>query len=107
MKNPPPSYFYPPHDPLAKLASVKAGLVAGKYSNEYEFQKDLYQVFAPAHDGHFVMYPDLLTKAFEWGRQVPLVSISKDGHEIPEIYSYGRSHISAKETKTNKFQRML
>jgi hypothetical protein len=35
------------------------------------------------------MYPDLLTKAFEWGRQRALVSISSDGSEIPEIYIYG------------------
>ena len=35
------------------------------------------------------MYPDLLTKAFAWGRQKALVSISSDGSEIPEIYVYG------------------
>jgi len=95
LKNPPASYFYPPLDIFGKLSSVKANLLNGLYPNEYTFQEDLYQVFAPAHDGHFVLYPDALTKAFEWGRQLALVSISSDGKELPEIYVYGKSdHLS-------------
>ncbi|TGO52774.1 hypothetical protein BCON_0135g00230 [Botryotinia convoluta] len=89
LKDPPADYFYPPYDPLAKLASVKSNLEkGGVYANEYEFQQDLYQVFTPAHDGHFVVYPDLLTAAFEWRRQRSLVSISSDGVEVPKIYLY-------------------
>lgn len=91
LKNPPATYFYPPLDIFGKLASVKANLQNDVYPNEYTFQEDLYQVFAPAHDGHFVLYPDALTKAFEWGRQLALVSISSDGKELPEIYVYGES----------------
>ncbi|KAK6585749.1 hypothetical protein PZA11_002476 [Diplocarpon coronariae] len=53
-----------------------------------EFQEDLYQVFARAHDGHFIYYPDALTKAFEWGRQRSLVSISEDGSSLPVIKLY-------------------
>lgn len=87
-KNPPADYFYPPIDIFGKLASIKANLKANLYVNEYAFQQDLYQVFAPGHDGHYVLYPDLLSKAFEWGRARGLVSISKDGREIPEIYIY-------------------
>ncbi|KAG4444333.1 hypothetical protein IFR05_000207 [Cadophora sp. M221] len=87
-KNPPADYFYPPHDIFGYLASVKANLQADKYSNEYEFQEDLYQVFARGHDGHFVFYPDALTKAFEWGRKRSLVSISEDGTSLPVIKLY-------------------
>jgi hypothetical protein len=50
----------------------------------------LYQIWARSHDGHFVYYPDLLTKAFEFGRQLGLVSISKDGTSLPEIKIYGK-----------------
>jgi hypothetical protein len=74
---------------FGKLASVKSNLENGTYANEYEFQEDLYQVFAPAHDGHFVVYPDLLTKVFEWRRKRSLVSVSSDGVELPKIYLYG------------------
>ncbi|RAL66214.1 hypothetical protein DID88_005886 [Monilinia fructigena] len=88
LKDPPEDYFYPSFDVFAKLASVKSNLEEDVYANEYEFQQDLYQVFTPAHDGHFVVYPDLLTAAFEWRRRRSLVSISSDGVEVPKIYLY-------------------
>lgn len=86
-KNPPPTYFYPPVDVRGSLAQVKANLQANKYKNEYAFQSDLYQPFAKSHDGHFILYPDLLTKAIEFSRYVPLVSVSSSAHgETPKIY---------------------
>ncbi|KAJ8071606.1 hypothetical protein OCU04_001929 [Sclerotinia nivalis] len=89
LKDPSAEYFYPPLDVMGKLASVKSNLeTGGVYANEYEFQQDLYQIFALAHDGHFVVYPDLLSAAFDWRRQRSLVSISSDGVEIPKIYLY-------------------
>jgi hypothetical protein len=89
-KGPPSDYFYPPHDIFSYLASVRSNLENGTYKNEYEFQEDLYQVFARGHDGHFIFYPDALTKAFEWGRQRSLVSISSDGSSLPQIKLYGK-----------------
>ncbi|UKZ86584.1 uncharacterized protein TrAFT101_002407 [Trichoderma asperellum] len=87
--DPPADYFYPPHDIFKALASVREDLVADKYTNEYEFQADLYaRVFGPAHDGHFVFYPDALTIAFEWTRPKPIVSISENGHDLPVIKLY-------------------
>ncbi|KAL7930666.1 hypothetical protein V8C35DRAFT_324143 [Trichoderma chlorosporum] len=87
--DPPSDYFYPPHDILKSLASVRADLVADKYTNEYEFQVDLYtRVFGPAHDGHLVFYPDALTIAFEWTRAKPIVSISENGQDLPVIKLY-------------------
>jgi hypothetical protein len=85
-KNPPADYFYPPLDVIGKLNSVKNNLENGVYPNEYMFQADLYQAFALGHDGHFVFYPDALSKAIEFGHGVPLVSVSSDGSEIPKIY---------------------
>jgi len=88
-KDPPPNYFYPPIDIFGYLASVKANLENDVYPNEYEFQADLYNLFAKAHDGHFVFYPDALTEAIEWGRQRSLISISVGTSSIPQIYLYG------------------
>ncbi|QSZ33822.1 hypothetical protein DSL72_005394 [Monilinia vaccinii-corymbosi] len=89
LKDPPKDFFYPPYDPVAKLASVKSNLEkGGVYANEYEFQQDLYQLSSKAHNGHFLVYPDLLTKAFQWLRQRSLVSISSNGVEVPKIYLY-------------------
>lgn len=86
-KDPPADYPYPPVDVRAEVAKVQADLEADKFANEYAFQAALYQPFAKSHDGHFVVYSDLLTKAIEFSRYVPLVSISStaDG-ESPKIY---------------------
>ncbi|OTB17174.1 hypothetical protein K445DRAFT_316670 [Daldinia sp. EC12] len=79
-KNPPADYFYPPTDLWATIADVKAGITADKYPNEYSWQSDLYnRLFGPAHDGHFVVYPDALSSAVEWQRPFALVSISEEG----------------------------
>ncbi|PNP42307.1 hypothetical protein TGAMA5MH_05989 [Trichoderma gamsii] len=89
LADPPADYFYPPHDIFKALAGVRADLVADKYTNEYEFQEDLYaRVWGPAHDGHFVFYPDALTIAFEWTRPKPIVSISENGKDLPVIKLY-------------------
>ena len=90
--DPPKGYFYPGYDLFAALAKVRSNLVANKYANEYTFQSDLYAtVFAPGHDGHFIFYPDALTKVFEWRRQRSLVSISEDGSSLPVIKLYGKA----------------
>ncbi|KAB5576208.1 pyridine nucleotide-disulfide oxidoreductase family protein [Coniochaeta sp. 2T2.1] len=96
--DPPASYYYPGYDIFAALAKVRSNLVADKYANEYQFQADLYAtVFGPGHDGHFVFYPDALTKVFEWRRQRSLVSISEDGSSLPVIKLY-EDVISSPET---------
>lgn len=85
-KNPPADYSYPGYDMFGNLAKVRANLVDDKYDGEYAFQLDLYEtVFLPGHDGHFIMYPDLLSRAFRFGRQRSLVSISEDGSKLPVI----------------------
>lgn len=88
MKDPPAGYFYPATDVFGRLALIKSNLESGLYANEYAFQVDLYNIFALAHDGHFVMYPDLLSNALQWGRQLAVVSISLNGTDIPQIYAY-------------------
>ncbi|KAI8952166.1 hypothetical protein F4801DRAFT_243001 [Xylaria longipes] len=89
-KNPPADYFYPPHDIWGVIEELKADITADKYSSEYAWQQDLYvKLFGPAHDGHFVSYPDVLTNAIEWQRPHALVSISdKPDGSTPEIKVY-------------------
>ncbi|KJK73341.1 hypothetical protein H634G_11499, partial [Metarhizium anisopliae BRIP 53293] len=85
-KDPPGSYFYPGFDIFGNLAKVRSNVQAGKYSNEFDFQTDLYkQVWAPGHDGHFYFKPDLLHRAFRWYRNVSIVSISENGEALPTI----------------------
>ncbi|KAK0736146.1 hypothetical protein B0T21DRAFT_175765 [Apiosordaria backusii] len=87
--DPPEDYFFPPFDMFSALAQVRQNLEADVYANEYDFQEDLYvSVFCPGHDGHFVFFPDALTRVFEWRRQLALVSISEDGASLPVIKIY-------------------
>lgn len=87
--DPPKDYFYPPYDMFAALAEIRANLVNNVYDSEYAFQLDLYfKVFGPGHDGHFVFYPDLLSRAFLFGRQRSLVSVTEDGTSLPVIKIY-------------------
>lgn len=74
---------------FANLAAIRSKLEGDEYAGEYEFQAELYNtVFGPAHDGHFVYYPDLLTLVFDWNRPYSLVSISEDQSSLPEIKIY-------------------
>ncbi|KAI0125331.1 hypothetical protein BJ170DRAFT_500145 [Xylariales sp. AK1849] len=97
-KNPPSDYFYPPYDFWAELDRVRAGVEADTYENEYAWQADFYKsVFGPGHDGHFVVYPDILTNAVEFARPLALVSVSEDGSSLPVIKVY-TDVISSPET---------
>ena len=51
------------------------------------------------HDGHFRFFPDLLTNALTFQRQIPVVSVSVDGTSLPQIYA--KSDID-KYAKTGK-----
>ncbi|KAJ0114988.1 peptidase s41 family protein [Diaporthe amygdali] len=89
LADPPADYFYPAYDMFANLATIRTKLESDGYAGEYEFQAELYNtVFGPAHDGHFVYYPDLLTLVFDWNRPLSLVSISEDQSSLPEIKVY-------------------
>lgn len=88
-KNPPAGYFYPPYDMWAELARVRSFVQHDQYPNEYSWQLDLFlSVYGKGHDGHLVVYTDLLTTAVEWQRPFALVSISEDGSSLPEIKVY-------------------
>lgn len=87
--DPPADYSYPAYNMFTNLATIRSKLSNGSYAGEYEFQDELYRtVFGAGHDGHFVLYPDLLTIPFDWNRPLSLVSISDDQSTLPEIKVY-------------------
>ncbi|KAB8073593.1 hypothetical protein BDV29DRAFT_201751 [Aspergillus leporis] len=86
LKNPPAGYLEPAVDIWAELDKVYNNVQADAYDGEYEFQADLFKAFNLAHDGHFRFFPDLLTKALTFNRNVGLVSVSLNGKNKPEVY---------------------
>ncbi|KAG7040107.1 pyridine nucleotide-disulfide oxidoreductase family protein, partial [Colletotrichum scovillei] len=89
IKEPPPEYFFPPHDVFDALDNIRQRLEADEYLNEYSWQHDLFvEVLSAAHDGHLYVNPDVLTNAMEWARPFPIISISEDGFSAPVIKIY-------------------
>jgi hypothetical protein len=90
LKNPPADYTEKPVDVVGELDKLKAQLSTSGIASEYDFQMKVMNVFDRAYDNHFVWQPDILASAMQFQRPpgTELVSISKDGVAVPEIYTY-------------------
>ena len=91
LKNPPAGYLQPAIDIVATLETMIDKIKSGFYGNEHEFQTDLFKNFQAVHDGHFRFAPDLISKALLFRRPVQIVSVSRDGVEIPKVYTRGKN----------------
>lgn len=89
LKDPPASYMLPAVDILGGLDNISATAVAGRFASEYEFQLSIVELISAAHDGHFAYRPDVF-KAFIFRNNLvaDLVSVSRDGLEVPKLYHY-------------------
>ena len=98
LKDPPPGYLYPGVDILGELDAIGERLKSDKYTSEYEYQLELHNIIAAAHDGHLAYLPDILS-VFQYARLVSenarsdgspdyflLFSVSDDGVQLPSIY---------------------
>ena len=91
LKDPPAEYVekvQPATDIMAMMDQLADEVDAGKYTNEYLFGWALYTLIQGAHDGHFTYVPDSVGGIFQWGRRVPLVSVSEDGEQLPAIFAF-------------------
>lgn len=91
LKDPPAEYVekvQPATDIMAMMDQLADEVDAGKYTNEYLFGWALYTLIQGAHDGHFAYVPDSVGGIFQWGRRVPLVSVSEDGEQLPAIFAF-------------------
>lgn len=91
LKNPPSEYtekVQPAVDVLGGLEKIAADIDSGKITKEYDFGWTLYTLIQSAHDGHFSFVPDSVNNIFNWGRPVPLVSVSEDGEQLPSVFAF-------------------
>lgn len=91
LKDPPSGYLLPGVDLMGGLARIESHVRDGVYTSEYDFELDLYTLVLSAHDGHFNYLPDIFSSVFVFQRTQSLVSISKDGLDLPKIYLQGMS----------------
>ncbi|KAJ4378735.1 hypothetical protein N0V86_005606 [Didymella sp. IMI 355093] len=91
LKDPPMEYVkkvQPAVDIMGGLDQIVSDVDSGKYANEYAFGWALYTLIQSAHDGHFSYVPDSVGGIFQWGRNVPLVSVSEGGEDLPAVFAF-------------------
>ena len=67
------------------LDRIGSSASSGDYSNEYDFQKDIYDLVYSSYDQHFNFLPDIVS-VFSFWRDNALYSVSSDGQELPQVY---------------------
>ncbi|KAG9236435.1 hypothetical protein BJ875DRAFT_456406 [Amylocarpus encephaloides] len=87
LRNPPPSYQQPAVDLLGGLALIQQHVDNGGYTNEYDFETDLQRLLYAANDDHLTLVGGILG-AFTYGAPVSIVSVSRDGQELPKTYLF-------------------
>lgn len=85
LKNPPASYQQPSIDLLAGLEHIQKDIVNGAFPNQYAFEATLQNLIYSAHDAHFQLDSGILA-AFTFLSPYSIVSLSKDGVQIPKVY---------------------
>lgn len=96
LAKPPKDYKIDRVDTVAQLSKIYDDLDDGKYEDEWTLQRDMRLAFDQSYDFHLNWNPDIL-EVFEFKRgnvgyglmdEFGLVSVSKDGKAVPEIYNY-------------------
>ncbi|KAH7040617.1 uncharacterized protein B0I36DRAFT_231482, partial [Microdochium trichocladiopsis] len=89
LKDPPKSYSFPAVDVLAALDNITTTVSNDGYSNEYDLQLDIYKLVISAHDGHFSFAGDVFRPFnFQNDLAARIISVSRDGIEVPQLYPY-------------------
>lgn len=99
LKDPPYAYLSQSVDILGGLDEIAKKLNWNLYPRAFDFLADLYTLtMVRPRDGH-LRYNTLIFDlfSFEWG--VKLVSVSKDGRELPELFLYGEYSVSSTEAR--------
>ena len=88
LPEPPSGYLSTSVNLLRDIERIRGKATKSLYSNHYDFDYDLRYLVSRANDGHLGLeLCSLSVMHFEHG--VPLVSLSRDGLELPQIYTYG------------------
>ncbi|KAJ4303366.1 hypothetical protein N0V90_002259 [Kalmusia sp. IMI 367209] len=83
VKNPPDTYAGPTVDIMGGLDRIKDT----HYSNHFQFDLEIFNLFNSVNDGHFYLKPCSITIFNFFRKPLGLVSVSKDGRSTPEIYT--------------------
>jgi hypothetical protein len=87
LSNPPAGYTEKPVDILGGLDLIAQKVKNGSYTSEWAVQSDISSLLSQAYDNHLGFKSDM-ANVIEFERNLSLVSISKDGVALPELYIY-------------------
>lgn len=96
LLDPPEGYTGDRVDTLDEIERITKDLKDDKYKDEYTLMFDLQTVLTKSYDFHFVFAADI-TQVFRFRRgnigrglldEFAIVSVSKDGKELPKLYNY-------------------
>lgn len=91
--DPPTWYRSRPVDIWGGLDYLEQQASENKYASQYEFDTAMFDLMSSVHDGHLSVLGCSLS-VFSFSAGDALVSISRDGLELPEIYNYRMSTCS-------------
>jgi hypothetical protein len=84
LKKPPSGYPFPALDLVDGLNNIMNNVKSSGYSNEYDFERDIADLFTGAYDGHLTVKPMLIGSFFSLRPR--LVSISDNGANVPKVF---------------------
>lgn len=76
-------------DLFGGLSQIAQNLETGAYSNQWQFETDLYTLVNILPRDYHLNLPLPLLGIFTFGTDFTLVSVSLDGTSLPEVYSAG------------------
>ncbi|KAL3470717.1 hypothetical protein BJX99DRAFT_238949 [Aspergillus californicus] len=92
LHNPPTSYLSPPVDFWGTLEYLQQEAAANNFANQFEFDTALADFVFSVKDGHLSLIP-CSYMPFSFVAPESLVSISSDGLELPEVYTFNDAEI--------------
>lgn len=92
----------PPTDLIGILDGIGKKAADNDYKSQYEFDSAIQKMLGSAYDGH--LDASLCsTSIMSFSNNVPLISISKNGTAIPEVYTFSKRILTPiQKTTTSK-----
>ncbi|KAM3504446.1 hypothetical protein MY11210_008344 [Beauveria gryllotalpidicola] len=87
LKNPPEEYLLSGVDLMGGLEAMQQKLKGNEYKTQFDVMTDLQSLFVATNDNHFGYTPGLFSAFRQIREGLDLVSISKDGLEMPQVFA--------------------
>jgi len=89
---PPSGYTMPSTDLFGGIESILDKVNSNGYSSQFEMDVDVSHLIKSAYDGH-LNFQMCSQSVFNFGIDMPLVSISSDGLSLPQVYTLSMSSL--------------